>query len=153
MKRSKHVSLRNLFLDLQAQMIATLTTNRKAITHPSTKGDAAEVHWLKMLEDYLPARYWATKAFVLDSNGDLSQQIDIVIYDRQYSPFLFNQDQVRYVPAESVYAIFEVKQTLNLANLRYAAEKAQSVRRLYRTSAVIPHAGGKYEPTDKNNKN
>jgi hypothetical protein len=146
MKRSEQVSLRNLFLGLQAQMIATLTTNRKAIAHPGTKGDAAEVHWLKMLEDYLPARYCATKAFVLDSNGDLSEQIDIVIYDRQYSPFLFNQDNVRYVPAESVYAIFEVKQTLNLANLRYSAEKARSVRRLYRTSAVIPHAGGKYEP-------
>jgi hypothetical protein len=59
---------------------------------------------------------------------------------------LFNQNNTRYVPAESVYAVFEVKQSLNLTHLRYAAEKARSVRRLYRTSAVIPHAGGKYEP-------
>ena len=81
MRRSKHVSLRSLFLGLQEQMIATHTTNHRAIAHPGTKGDAAEVHWLKMLQDYLPARYCATRAFVLDSNGNLSQQIDIVIYD------------------------------------------------------------------------
>ena len=26
------------------------------------------------------------------------QDIDIVIYDRQYSPFLFSQDEAKYVP-------------------------------------------------------
>ena len=48
------------------------------------------------------------------------------------------------VPAESVYAVFEAKQTINAELVRYAQEKVQSVRKLYRTSLPIPHAGGTY---------
>jgi hypothetical protein len=33
----------------------------------------------------------------------LREQVDIVIYDRQYSPFLFNQNGAKCVAAESVY--------------------------------------------------
>jgi hypothetical protein len=99
-----------------------------------------------MLNTYLPKRYQAAKAFVLDADGNLSEQIDIVIFDRQYSPFLFSQDGACYVPAESVYALLEVKQDLNKENLEYAGSKAASIRNLRRTSAPIPHAGGTFEP-------
>jgi hypothetical protein len=139
------VELKSLFLHLQEQMIAKLTTDR-TITHPGTKGDATELCWIDMLNNYLPRRYQATKAFVLDADGNLSEQIDIVIFDRQYSPFLFNQDGAFYVPAESVYALLEVKQDLNKENIEYAGSKAASVRCLRRTSGPIPHAGGTFEP-------
>lgn len=144
----KKVDLRDIFLGLQDQMVARLSTNREVIPHSGTKGDATELHWLEVLTDYLPKRYCADKAFVLDCEGRLSEQMDVVIYDRQYSPFLFNQDNAKYVPAESVYAAFEVKQKLNAAHIRYAGEKAASVRRLRRTSAPIPHAGGTFAPKD-----
>ena len=52
----------------------------------------------------------------------------------------------RYVHAESVYGVLEVKQDLSREHIQYAGEKAASVRRLGRTSARIPHAGGAYEP-------
>jgi hypothetical protein len=140
------IDLHKIFLGLQRQMIATLSAEREIIRHPTTKGTATELHWLRMLGDYLPKRYCADNAFVLDCEGRLSQQIDVVIYDRQYSPFLFNQDGAKYVPAESVYAVLEVKPEFNAANVAYASEKAESVRRLRRTSAPIPHAGGKFDP-------
>jgi hypothetical protein len=140
------IDLRSLFLDLQQQMIAKLSTNRRNITHPGTKGDASELSWLEMFDQYFPKRYRAEKAFVLDVYGNISDQIDIVVFDRQYSPFLFNQDGAYYVPAESVYAVIEVKQELNKEMLEYAASKAASVRKLYRTTAPIPHAGGVYRP-------
>ena len=140
------IELRTLFLGLQSQMIAQLSTNRLNIIHPGTKGDASELKWLQMLQGYLPKRYQVEKGFVLDCDGNLSEQIDLVIFDRQYSPFLFNQDRALYVPAESVYAILEVKQDLGKGELEYAGDKASSVRKLRRTSAAIPHAGGVYPP-------
>lgn len=145
-KASSKINIYSLFLDLQSQMVAQLSTNRKNILHPGTKGDASELNWLKMLQSYLPKRYQVEKAFVLDAKGQLSDQIDIVIFDRQYSPFLFNQDGALYVPSESVYAVIEVKQELNKEWIKYAGDKAASVRRLHRTSAPIPHAGGIYPP-------
>jgi hypothetical protein len=126
-------------------MLAKLQTNQESIKHPGTKGDATELNWIEMLESYLPERYKVAKAFVLDLNGHLSGQIDIVIFDRHYSPFLFNQDDTLYIPAESVYAVLEVKPELNKENVKYAADKAASVRVLRRTSAKIPHAGGVYK--------
>lgn len=100
-KKSKSVNLHTVFLGLQDQMIASLSTNREVIKHAGTKGEATELHWLDMLNNYLPKRYRADKAFVLDCEGHLSDQIDVVVYDRQYSPFLFNQDNAIFIPAES----------------------------------------------------
>lgn len=140
------VDLQQLFAHLQEEMCAILNTNRKTVLHSSTKGDASELCWVEMLNNYLPKRYEARKAFVIDSKGNKSQQMDIVIFDRQYSPFLFNHLGVYYVPAESVYAVFESKQDLSKYNIEYAGIKAESVRKLYRTSAAIPHAGGTFPP-------
>jgi hypothetical protein len=86
------------------------------------------------------------RAFVIDSRGATSEQIDIVIYDRQYSPLLYNQANQRYIPAEGVYGVLEVKQDLSREHIHYAGGKAASVRHLHRTSAPIPYAGGAYAP-------
>jgi hypothetical protein len=126
-------------------MIASLSATREVVPHPGTKGAATELQWLTMLNNYLPERYFVDSAFVLDCDGKLSDQIDIVIYDRQYSPFLFNQNFVKYIPAESVYAALEVKPEINSGVVRYAGEKVASVRRLRRTTAPIPHAGGMHD--------
>jgi hypothetical protein len=135
-----------MFLALQDQMAARLNAARIAISHPTAIGTAAEINWRQMLEDYLPSRYKVSDGFVVDAEGLISRQIDVVIFDRQYSPFIFNQDNTFYIPAESVYAVFEVRPELNRENTSYAGAKATSVRRLRRTSAPIPHAGGIFEP-------
>lgn len=144
------LNIKNLFYGLQQQMQQRLETNRGFISHPGSKGDTLETNWKNLLCDYLPQRYSVDSAFIIDCQNNISEQIDVVIYDRQYSPFVFNQDGVKYIPAESVYAIFEVKQDISKDYIIYAAEKAESVRKLQRTSAPIPHAGGYYEPKPLN---
>lgn len=139
-------NLKSMFRSLQDQMAARLKADRTALSHPTASGTAAEVNWRRMLEGYLPERYKVSDGFVVDADGLISEQIDVIIFDRQYSPFIFNQDNAFYVPAESVYAILEVKSDLTRQNISYAAAKAASVRRLRRTSAPIPHAGGIFEP-------
>lgn len=144
--RTMKVDLNELFFGLQKDLLVHLEVNRKNNRHPTTKGDVSEINWLGMLEKHLPSRYQAKKAFILDANGELSEQIDIVIFDRHYCPLLFNQDGALYVPAESVYAVFEIKQSLNKKHIMYAGQKVRSVRNLHRTSTSIPHAGGTYSP-------
>ena len=146
-----NIDMRNLFKGMQAQMLSTLELGRTQITHNGEMGEAAEESWRKWLRDYLPRRYKVDKAIVVDCDGNTSDQIDIVIYDSQYSYFVFKHEQVIYVPAESVYAIIEVKQDLTKAHLDYAGEKAESVRRLRRTSVEIPFAAGKYRPKPLHN--
>jgi len=137
-------SLKELLEGLHDDIHTRLETVRKTINHPGTKGDASEGIWLELLNKYLPERYRAEKAFVVDSNGDFSEQIDVVVFDRQYSPFIFNYEGAVIIPAESVYAVFEAKQTVNADLIDYAQKKVQSVRKLHRTSLPIPYAGGVY---------
>ena len=89
-------------------------------------------------------RYQAEKAHVVDSTGAFSEQIDVVVFDRQYSPFIFKFEGQIIIPAESAYALFEAKQAINAEHIAHARKKVASVRRLHRTSLPIPHAGGMY---------
>ena len=91
----------------------------------------------------MPKRYRAAPAFVVDSRGDRSRQIDLVIFDNLYSPLLFPHESGLHVPAESVYAVFEIKARFTQPYIRYAAEKAASVRTLKRTSVRVPVGGQK----------
>ena len=134
-------NLKGLFDALQNRLSAGLIAARTTIGHPVAKGDASEINWLDLLQRHLPHRYQADKAFAIDSQGVLSEQIDIVIYDRQYTPVMYNHDEQIVVPAESVYAVLEVKQQLDKGNVEYAGGKTASVRNLNRTSAPIVNQG------------
>jgi len=138
-------SLEGLLGGLHDEIERKLGTARAVFGHPGTKGDASESVWLELLETYLPLRYRVASAHVVDSRGQFSDQIDVVVFDRQYSPFIFHFQGQTIVPAESVYAVFEAKQAINADQVAYAQKKVASVRVLNRTSLPIPHAGGRYD--------
>jgi hypothetical protein len=138
---SGQLDLREFFLCVQYEMLAQLSVGG-LFEHASTAGAATERHWIDLFNRYLPQRYRTTPAFVVDSTGRRSRQIDIAIFDNLYSPLMFPHSSGLHIPAESVYAIFEVKQTVTRQWIREASEKAASVRRMHRTSVPII-AGGK----------
>ncbi|MEM0954902.1 MAG: DUF6602 domain-containing protein [Pseudomonadota bacterium] len=133
-----------LFESLHEDIQNRLHRARKSIGHPGAKGDASEEVWLELLQQYLPTRYHVAKAHVVDSEGNFSDEIDIVVFDRQYSPFIHKFQNSNVIPAESVYAVFEAKQSMNATLVKYAQNKVASVRGLKRTSLPIPHAGGRH---------
>jgi hypothetical protein len=143
---SGDMSLPRLLAALHDDVERRLATAREALGHPVSKGDASERVWLELLQTYLPLRYRAERAHVVDSEGVFSESIDAVIFDRQYSPFIFTFEEQLFVPAESVYAAFEAKQTLDARLVGYAQQKIASVRRLHRTSLPVPHVGGMSDP-------
>lgn len=134
--------LRQAFSTEQDCLIPKLKSSSR-ISHAGDRGEVNEQHFIDFLRKYLPNRYTVEKAIVIDSNGEVSQSIDIVVFDRQYTPALLDNDKHRYVPAEAVYAVFECKPTIDKTYLEYAAGKAESVRRLHRTSVDIHTASGK----------
>lgn len=134
--------LREAFATEQECLVPKLQSSNR-ITHAGDRGEVNEQHFIDFLRKYLPNRYTVEKAIVLSSEGEVSDSIDVVVFDRQYTPTLLDNDKHRYVPAEAVYGIFECKPTINKGYLEYAADKAASVRRLKRTSVDIYCASGK----------
>lgn len=146
--------LREAFQGKQDALYAKLGVTRGFTNHPTTVGDATEADWVAMLREFLPSRYGVGPVGVVDSLGATSDQIDVAIYDTQYSPLFFETaGGVRIVPSESIYAVFEVKQRVNKGLADYSGDKIASVRVLKRTSVEIPHAGPEpfppKDPADK----
>jgi hypothetical protein len=141
-------SLSNVLGDLHDDIQQKLAIARKAFGHPGTKGDASENVWLELLKIYLPQRYQAIKGHVVDSNGKFSDQIDILVFDRQYSPFILQFQGQTILAAESVYAAFEAKQSINAGQVEYAQKKVASVRQLNRTKSAYPLCDGNAGPEE-----
>lgn len=133
--------LTDAFRGKEATLRALLSEAPQA-AHPTTSGDQAELNWVKALSAFLPARYQVRPGFVVDHKGAVSEKQDVIVYDGQYTPLLLEHGGDIYVPAESVYAVLEVKPHLDKTYLRYAGKKVASVRRLERTNGPIVHAGG-----------
>jgi hypothetical protein len=133
----------------QTILLASHASIRDVSNHPTTLGDHSEADWIEVLRGFLPERYAVGPIFAVDAHGDTSEQIDVAVYDRQYSPLWFgSHNGARFIPAEAVYAAFEVKPTLTPGHITAARQKVASVRRLHRTSAPIKHAGGAYAASD-----
>jgi len=135
--------LQRAFASEQSCLVAKLRSSDR-IVHDGDRGEVNEQYFIDVLWNYLPNRYTVHKATILDSEGQVSDSIDVVVHDRQYTPTLLDSESHRYIPAEAVYAVFECKPKIDKAYLEYAGDKAASVRRLKRTSVPIPHAGGSY---------
>jgi hypothetical protein len=138
-------TVRDLLLGQQANLMTRLGVASDLHSHPTDLGDASELHWIEALREFLPGRYHVEKARVLDSRGEISLQIDAIIFDRHYCPLWFHDSGSHYVPAESVYAALEVKQDFSKEHLKEASDKVESVRRLHRTNGPFPTANGLVE--------
>ena len=137
--------LRGASLSKQTVLEASYSGIRAPTQHPGNIGDEAEADWVEIPRDFLPNRYQVGPIFAVDHTGACSDQIDPAIYDRQYSPQRFGTHEgVRFVPAENVYAAFEVKPDLTAEHLTYAQNKITSVA----TSSGLPPRsstpGGKF---------
>lgn len=142
---SSRLSLQHAF-EAEQKCLAAKFEASSPIVHHGDRGTVNEGIFIEFLRRYLPYRYAIEKATVIDSTGSVSHSIDVVIFDRHYTPTLFDSDHHRYVPAEAVYAVFECKPTFNKGYLEYAGDKVASVRQLKRTSVPIVHAGGQFPP-------
>jgi hypothetical protein len=140
--KKKLWSLPKLMEGLHEKVARDLKIARETLGHPVAKGDGSQAVWITLFDNHLPQRYRAQTATIVDSKGEFSEQIDVVLYDRQYSPFIFNFKGQVVIPAEAVYAAFEAKQEITKPNIVYSQKKIASVRRLYRTSAKVQTVDG-----------
>ncbi len=122
-------NLGDIFALYQTCVKANLELCRKVLSHPVMKGEASEACWIDFLRKYLPMQYGVDRGKVIDSKGNKSEQIDIIIYDKLFSPYILNGFGTKLIPVESVFAVFEVKQDIK-SHIRYASKKILSVRKL-----------------------
>lgn len=97
-------------------------------------GSARETSTRNKLQHLLPAGIAVGSGCVIDSYGNTSRQVDVVLYEKHLSPvYSINDDPgSTYYPCEGVIAVGEVKSTLGTADLEDAFAKVASVKKLRR---------------------
>ncbi len=103
-------------------------------TTPGQVGSAREVPTRKKLEQLLPRGIAVGSGCVIDSFGNTSQQIDVILYERDICPeYSINDDPATtYYPCEGVIAVGEIKSEMSSSELKDVFDKSASVRRLRR---------------------
>lgn len=83
--------------------------------HPTdirAAGNEVELTVREYFKRMLPSRYYVTQGHLIDVNGEVSSQLDVIIADNFNLPSLMTtKDGTEYIPIDSVYAIGEIKST------------------------------------------
>ncbi len=82
----KKMNIKSMFKTKQAVLESKLSI---LLDHPVTKGDHSESAWVDFFRSFLPNKYAVDKGFVFDAQGNVSDQIDIIIYDALYTLILY----------------------------------------------------------------
>ncbi|EKO3865884.1 hypothetical protein JFR02_005074 [Vibrio harveyi] len=98
--------------------------------HQGVKGQGNENILENLLRKFLPKKYAVGTGVVIDQEGRQSKQCDIVIYDAFNYPEIFSQTEINFFPIDFVYAVIEIKTTLDQQKMNEAIENIRSVRSL-----------------------
>lgn len=124
----------------QQELIESISGARAVILHSGEKGREIEEKIREALARVLPEKIGVSHGFVIDSNDNSSNQMDIVLYDKMNTPKIYNGDSVQIFPVESTYACGEVKTKLDSRELEDVFKKCLSYKNLHR-KAYYPSKG------------
>ena len=78
--------------------------------HPLTTGTYRETVWKSLFERIIPRKFCIDQGvFIMDSEGSISNEVDLVIFDEQYTPYIFNYGKIKFIPIEAVAVVVQCK--------------------------------------------
>ena len=117
-----------------ASLIAEFEKARSATT-PELVASGMETAARRQLEQILPSGMGVGTGCVIDTYGNTSRQIDVILYERGICPaFRVNYDDPKatYYPCEGVIAVGEIKSVIGKKELEDSFAKIASVKSLRR---------------------
>ncbi len=102
--------------------------------HPDEIGKTKEINIKKQIEALLPNGVAIGRGFVFDSKGNISNQCDLIIYEKDLIPVFVrdSNDEYSYFPCEGVIAVGEIKSTLNNNELECSIQKLDKIKKMQR---------------------
>jgi len=110
------------------RMLYTKKQQAELLKHNLEKGLGNEQALRDLLVWFLPRRFGIGKGKIVNSKGEMSRQLDIIIYDALQCPTLFiDENENQILPVEGVYGVIEVKTTLTASTLKDAFDNLHTV--------------------------
>ena len=78
--------------------------------HGSTIGSAREDIWEQIFHMIIPKKFVIERSvFIIDSEGNISREVDLAILDEMYTPYIFRYGRLKFIPIEAVAVVVECK--------------------------------------------
>jgi hypothetical protein len=123
-------TIATLFAEAGKQLRDDFEHVRSTMPHAGLKGEEVEGILRTFLDRHLPQRFRAGSGLIIDSENNLSKQMDIIVYDALSSPLYRFSERAQIIPADSVASAIQVKTALNKRELEDAYENIASSKRL-----------------------
>lgn len=100
----------------------------KKLIHSGEFGMLREACVRELLSNFLPNIYGVAQGYIIGQNDEISHQCDLIIYHKNYTPYLHTPEEQRFFPIESVIAVGEVKSKMSASILDDALEKLTKIK-------------------------
>jgi hypothetical protein len=120
------------FDDIANNMLQSFEGWDEYVPHEGEKGGVRERRVRDFFEKHLPRKYGVASGHIIDRNGTVSLQEDVVIFDALNCPVLKTDQYYQIFPCESVYATVEVKSNLNATEIAKCVTHTHKLKSLYR---------------------
>jgi len=97
------------YINMNKMMVEEMDIASK---HNGLTGNYREEMWIKFFRSIIPRKYsLAQGVMIIDSYGNVSKEVDIAVYDEQYTPYVFQYNTLKFIPIEAVVIVIECKST------------------------------------------
>jgi len=104
---TEHISVAKYWEGVHSALDVRLRVAKEYLKHPVT-GISAENYFRDLLKEYLPRRFVAEPGFTVNTDGERSKNIDIIIADTFHIPPLCSEPNYKVFAIESVCAAIEI---------------------------------------------
>ncbi|HOB27915.1 MAG TPA: hypothetical protein PKJ07_07235 [Bacteroidales bacterium] len=101
-------SIKSNYDELERSIVSQLLFETP--NHKLTTGTYRETIWMSLFKLIIPHKFSIKQGvFIMDSNGNTSAEVDLVIFDEQYTPYIFNYGEICFIPIEAVAVVIQCK--------------------------------------------
>lgn len=108
--------------------------NRPLVAHRGESGRRREDELRAILQDFLPRRFAVSSGEAVSATGEVSHQLDIIIYDALETPVFDRGPSSVVIPIEGLLAAVEVASRLDSSKLAQDAAKLGQLKRMTRSA-------------------
>ncbi|UQZ85431.1 hypothetical protein SK3146_04720 [Paenibacillus konkukensis] len=100
-----------------------------ASSHGGVTGHYREAMWMKFFRSMIPKKYSLAQGVILiDSNRNVSKEVDIAVYDEAYTPYVYQYNTLKFIPIEAVAVVIECKsKSYDLSQLKAWADEINNL--------------------------
>ena len=129
------MKLEQIFKGIKDKMLIDFNEISSQVTHRGSKGSIREREVIKeYLKKYLPGNIGIANGECISTDGTVLPECDIILYEKNTTPYLVHKEGYQVFPIECVYGVIEIKSKLNKTQLKDSIDKIIKIKSMPKTA-------------------